>query len=75
MNLSTTQELREDLLAIRQELRNGTLSNAVARTLLQGAKFALDTLRLEMDVARLGCDFGSVNLRQEDRNGKIRKAA
>lgn len=62
-----TEEMRDDVLQIREDLRSGKLSNAVARTLLYGTKIAVDTLKIEMDAARLGCDFHAVALRDEDR--------
>jgi len=73
----STEDLRNDVLMIGEELRNGTISNAVARTLLHRAKIALDTLRTEIDVARLGCDFRSVDMAEERRNkeSSIRRVA
>jgi hypothetical protein len=72
--MKDTQELRSDVLQIRQDLRDGKISNQVARTLLFGAKTAVDTLKLEMDAAKLGCDFRPVAMNQEDRPS-IRRVA
>lgn len=65
--IQTTEDLRDDVLQIRQDLRNGKISNAVARTLIQAAKVAMDTLSLEIKAKQLGCDFESVHLHYEDR--------
>lgn len=76
--IKTTADLRKDVLAIRQELRAGTLSNSVARTLLHGAKIALDTLRTEMEAKRLGCAFGPIDLSgdgESERDSILRDAA
>jgi hypothetical protein len=72
--LFSTEDLRKDVLEIRAQLRAGTLSNAVARTLLVGAKIALDTLRVEMDAARLGCEFGAIDLSTISR-AKLKRVA
>jgi hypothetical protein len=77
--MKSTEELRDDIMQIRKDLRSGVLSNAVARTLLQGAKHALETTRLEMEAQRLGCEFTPVYFKQEDRaaaaRSKIRAVA
>lgn len=65
--ISNTEQLRDDVLSIRQELRDGKVSNSVARTLLQGAKIALETLKAEMEASRLGADFKAVELHEEVR--------
>lgn len=55
--MKDSETLRLDVLAIRADLRNGKLSNAVARTLLYGAKVAIDTWKIEIEASRLGCDI------------------
>lgn len=78
MSISTTQELRDDLLKIRQDLREGKISNSVARTLIVGAMAAMKTLLAEMEVAKMGCAFSQVQMHEEDRNPPakaIRRAA
>lgn len=65
---STTEMLRDDVLQIRKDLRSGALSNSVARTLLVGAKIALDTLRAEMEATRLGAAFQPIEFHSADRN-------
>lgn len=62
-----TEELRDDVLKIRDDLRAGKISNAVARTLLYGAKIAVDNLKIEIEAARLGCEFHAVALHDADR--------
>lgn len=65
---SSTEELRDDVLRIRADLRAGNISNTVARTLLNGAKIALDTLRAEMEATRLGAIFNDVHMTEKVRN-------
>lgn len=71
----TTEEVRSNVQEIGQALRAGTISNAVARTLLQEAKVTLDSLKLEMEAARLGCTFRAVSLNEADRNNGLRRVA
>jgi len=66
--MKTTEQLRDDVLNIRTELRAGKLSNSVARTLLVAAKIALDTLKAEMEASRLGAAFNPVDFHASDRN-------
>lgn len=74
--MTNTEDLRDDVLQIRADLRAGKISNAVARTLLYGAKTAVDTLKLEIEAARLGCAFDTVPLHEAERNrSKLRSAA
>lgn len=63
-----TEELGRDVMEIARAVRDGTLSNPIARTLLGAAKIRLDTLRMEMDAARLGSSFSSVMFDESARN-------
>jgi hypothetical protein len=65
--IKTTEDLRDDILQIRQDLREGKIANAVARTLIHAAKVALDTIAVEMKAKQMGCDFNAVQMHQEDR--------
>lgn len=66
---ATTEELRNSVFEIGKQLREGRISNPIARTLLHEAKIALDTLRIEMEATRLGADFSAVFFKATDRNG------
>jgi hypothetical protein len=63
----TTEKLRDEVLAIRRELRAGAISNTVARSLIMAAKVELETLKAEMEAARLGAAFESVEYHSTDR--------
>lgn len=74
--LKDTQAMRDDVLEIRAALREGKLTNTVARTLIMASKVVYDSLKLEIEAARLGADFKAVDFHQEDRNKpKLREAA
>lgn len=68
--MKDTQVLRDYVVSVQKRLELGELSNSVARTLLHSAKITLDTLRTEMEAARLGCEFGAVAFDERDRNKK-----
>jgi hypothetical protein len=65
--MKTTEDLRNDVIKIRDQLEAGTISNAIARTLIFGSKIVLDTLKVEMEAARLGTSFSAVHFDEEDR--------
>lgn len=64
----TTEDLGNDVMEIARSVRDGSLSNTVARTLLNAAKLRLDALKMEMEAARLGANFGTVKLAESERN-------
>lgn len=69
MSLPTsTEALRSDVLQIRSDLADGKMTTSVARTLLLGAKIALDTLRVEMEAKKMGSNFGAVMLSEAERD-------
>jgi hypothetical protein len=63
----TTQDLRDDVLQIRQDLREGKITNAIARTLIHSAKVALDSVMIEMRAKQLGSGFEAVHLHESER--------
>lgn len=76
MSTMTTEKLRDDVLEIRKQLRAGTISNTVARSLIMAAKVELDTLKAEMEAARLGAAFETVQYHSNDRSkDQIRRVA
>lgn len=75
MKITNTEHLRDDVEQIRADLRAGKISNTVARTLIMAAKSELDSLKLEIEAARLGSDFRSVEFHEDERNKKLRAVA
>lgn len=65
--MKTTQDLRNNVIAIGEQLKAGKISNAEARTLLYVAKITLDTLRTEMAATQIGTAFGAIELDADDR--------
>lgn len=72
MTPTNTKLLRDDVLKIREDLRAGIITNAVARTLLAGAKIAIDTMKVEAAVATLGTDLKTVEF---DTTPRLRQVA
>jgi hypothetical protein len=75
MTTMTTEKLRDEVLTIRRELRAGAISNTVARSLIMAAKVELDTLKAEMEAARLGAAFESLEYHSNDRTKTDRRLA
>lgn len=69
-----TEKLRDEVVEIRQLLRDGKISNAVARSLILAAKTELESLKAEMEASRLGAMFGPVEYHSADRNGRRLKS-
>jgi hypothetical protein len=64
----STEELRNEVQEIVRAVRDGTLSTTIARTLLLGAKITLDSVKMEMEAARLGSSFSAVRFAEAERN-------
>lgn len=64
--IKDTEALRADVLHIREELRAGRMSNATARTMLYGAKVAIETVKLEMAAKQIG-HYNKLPMAEEDR--------
>lgn len=60
--MMNTDTLRTDVLDVRRKLLSGEISNTVARTLLLGSRIIIDSIRVEIDAARLGCEFKPVEV-------------
>lgn len=76
MTTMTTEKLRDEVLTIRKKLMEGTISNTVARSLIMAAKVELDTIKAEMEAARLGAAFDAVSYHSSDRTqGNLRVVA
>lgn len=65
-----TSDIVKEVLELGADLRAGKISNPVARTLLLRAKMAFDGVRIEMEAARMGCEFSSVILDAKERTKK-----
>lgn len=72
--LRDTEKLRDEIADLRVALREGRISNAVARSIILAARFELESLKAEMEAVRLGTAFGPVAYRAEDR-ARIKVAA
>jgi hypothetical protein len=67
-----TEKLRDEILEIRTQLRDGSIANNVARSLILAAKVELDTLKAEMEAARLGVSFQSIDYHGAERKRHLR---
>lgn len=55
--LETVESLADEAKTIQGKLEAGTMSNAVARTLLAAIKLRMDGFRMNMQASSLGCDI------------------
>jgi hypothetical protein len=69
--------LRDEIATLREHLREGKISNSVARSIILAARFELESLKAEMEAVRLGSSFGPVAYHASDRveKTKIRRVA
>lgn len=75
MDLRDTEKLRDEIAELRDQLRAGKISNAVARTLILAARFELESLKAEMEAARLGTSFQALTYHAQDRNRSLKSVA
>lgn len=67
-NVRTTTTIMKACDQIGRDLRDGKISNPVARTLLEDLKTQLKALALEAEFTKLGCEVKAVALYAEDRD-------
>jgi hypothetical protein len=65
--IENNEDIVEDVLDIRKLLREGKMSNGVARTLIMGSKVALSGMKLGLLAQQMGVDFEPVYYKDEKR--------
>jgi hypothetical protein len=79
MEIRDTEKLRDEIADLRDKLRDGKISNSVARSIILAARFELESLKAEMEAVRLGSSFGPVSYhsehRQSDGKPKLKRVA
>lgn len=72
--IETNEDIVADVLEIRQLLREGKMSNTVARTLISGSKVAIQGMKLGLLAKQVGIDFAPVHYQDEKRKEAAAKA-